>query len=237
MVTSTCLAGTPAMASTTAGGTTYRDASDQTVTKSQRRHASARRTRGRHRHKRPLLAAAPTPPIAQTTRQGQSATLMEANTGGQQYGAPNPAFAQTVPGSVAKILPNGLAAAPADAPAPIQQAIWAANKIIGLPYIWGGGHQSFQSRGYDCSGTVSYALHGGGLLDSPLDSSSFMSWGRSGAGQWFTVYTNPGHAYLVIAGIRLDTSAVGDPGGGSGPRWRPAMRSSRGFRARHLLGL
>jgi cell wall-associated NlpC family hydrolase len=157
-------------------------------------------------------------------------------TGGQVYGQPSPAQSQTVPGAVAKLLPDGLAAAPADAPVSVQQAIWTANKIIGLPYVYGGGHQAFQASGYDCSGTVSFALHGGNLLTSPLDSSEFMSWGERGKGQWITVYTNPGHAYAVIAGLRLDTSSAGDPHGGSGPRWRPALRSSRGFRVRHLVG-
>lgn len=160
-------------------------------------------------------------------------------TGGQAYGpsAPSgPPSGETVPGSVGKILRDGLAAAPADAPAAIQNAIWAANRIIGDPYVYGGGHGSFQSSGYDCSGTVSYALHGGNMLSSPLDSSSFMSWGAAGRGQWFTVWTNPGHAFLTIAGLRLDTSAAGDPHGGSGPRWRPLLRSKRGFQARHLPG-
>jgi cell wall-associated NlpC family hydrolase len=158
-------------------------------------------------------------------------------TGGQAYNEPTPAQAQTaVPGAVAKVLPDGLAAAPADAPPAVQQSIWAANKIIGMPYVYGGGHQAFQASGYDCSGTVSYALHGGNLLTSPLDSSEFMTWGERGKGQWITVYTNPGHAYVVLAGLRLDTSTAGDPHGLNGPRWRPTLRSSRGFRARHLGG-
>jgi hypothetical protein len=157
-------------------------------------------------------------------------------TGGQAYGQPNPAQSQRVPGAVAKLLPNGLAAAPADAPPPVQEAVWAANKIIGLPYVYGGGHQAFQASGYDCSGTVSYALHGGNLIDGPLDSSEFMSWGQRGKGQWITVYTNPGHAYAVIAGLRLDTSSAGDASGGRGPRWRPVLRSSHGYRARHPVG-
>ena len=123
------------------------------------------------------------------------------------------------------------------APAEVQQAIWAANRIIGMPYHYGGGHQRFEDSGYDCSGTVSYALHGGDLLDTPMDSSDFMSWGAAGKGDWITVYTNPGHAYTVIAGLRLDTSAAGDPSGAKGPRWRPTLRSNRGFRARHLAGL
>jgi hypothetical protein len=153
-------------------------------------------------------------------------------------GATGAANAQpTVPGVEAQIV-NGLAAAPAAAPDAVKQAIWAANRIIGRPYRYGGGHaRGFVDRGYDCSGTVSVALHGADLLDDPLDSSSFMRWGESGAGDWITVYSNPGHAYLVIAGLRLDTSAAGDPSGGKGPRWRPTLRSSRGFRARHPLGL
>jgi cell wall-associated NlpC family hydrolase len=114
----------------------------------------------------------------------------------------------TVPGAVAQLLPDGTAAAPADAPPQVQQAIFAANKIQAMPYVYGGGHGDFEDDGYDCSGTVSYALHGAGLLDSPLDSGSFMRWGEAGPGTWITVFTNPGHAYAVIAGLRLDTSAA-----------------------------
>jgi hypothetical protein len=157
----------------------------------------------------------------------------------------------TTPGEKAKLLPDGTAAAPADAPIAVQQAIWAANKLQDKPYVYGGGHGRFKDKGYDCSGTVSYALHGGKLLDSPLDSSSFMSWGRRGKGEWITVYTNPGHAYMVIAGLRLDTSRAGMYGARmsrrkfrhvaassleSGPRWRPVGRSSRGFERRHPVG-
>jgi hypothetical protein len=159
---------------------------------------------------------------------------------------PPPAPADiTVPGAVAQILPDGSAAAPADAPPQVQQAIFAANKIQAMPYVYGGGHGDFEDDGYDCSGTVSYALHGGGLLDSPLDSGSFMSWGERGKGLWITVYTNPGHAYAVIAGLRLDTSAASVTKTNTrkfkkalerGPRWRPTERSSRGFKARHPLG-
>ena len=157
-----------------------------------------------------------------------------ATTGGAQYGAP--AWHPTVDGFVAQLV-NGVAYAPAAAPIEVQKAIWAANRIIGKPYVYGGGHnRAFKSAGYDCSGTVSYALHGGGLLRSPLDSSSFMSWGQRGLGQWITVYTNPGHAFVVIAGLRLDTSAAGDPSGARGPRWRPTLRSSHGYRARHPIG-
>ena len=157
--------------------------------------------------------------------------------GGSAFGEGNPADAMQVAGDQAKLLSNGKAAAPAGAPEAVQQAIAAANQIIGRPYVYGGGHKSFLSRGYDCSGTVSFALHGGSLLRNPLDSSSFMRWGASGRGAWITVYTNPGHAFVVIAGLRLDTSAAGDRRGGKGPRWRPVLRSTSGFKARHPEGL
>ncbi len=134
------------------------------------------------------------------------------------------------------MLIGGRARAPHGAPAEVKQAIAAANRIVGKPYKYGGGHARIVDSGYDCSGTVSFALNGAGLLKTPLDSGSFMSWGERGKGRWITVYTNPGHAYTVIAGLRLDTSAAGDPSGRKGPRWRPALRSSRGFVARHPEG-
>jgi hypothetical protein len=137
----------------------------------------------------------------------------------------------------AKIV-NGIAYAPKNAPRQIANAIAAANKIVRMPYRYGGGHGSFKDSGYDCSGSVSYALHGGGLLSSPLDSSSFMHWGLGGKGRWITVYTNPGHAFMMIAGLRLDTSSQNRARGaapGSGPRWGYA-RSTSGFTARHPSG-
>ena len=156
------------------------------------------------------------------------------STGGAAYGV---VFQPTVPGVVAQIL-NGVAYAPDQAPDPVKQAIWAANQIVGMPYRLGGGHRlGFNDRAYDCSGTVSFALHGGDLLARPRDSSSFLRYGAAGKGQWITIYTNPGHAFAVIAGLRLDTSAAGDPSGLSGPRWRPNLRSTRGYRARHPVGL
>lgn len=134
----------------------------------------------------------------------------------------------------AQLSPDGRTAiAPQDAPQAVQDAINAANEITDTPYRYGGGHRSFRSSGYDCSGSVSYALHGGGLLDRPLDSTGFMRWARHGRGTWITVYANHGHAYTVIAGLRFDTSGRGE----NGPRWRPAHRSRRGFVARHPEGL
>ena len=113
--------------------------------------------------------------------------------------------------------------------------IAAANAIRDMPYVWGGGHGSFEASGYDCSGAVSYALHGGGFLDSPLDSTGFMSWGEPGAGNWITVYANSGHAYAVIAGLRWDTS----DSGGDGPSWADYSSSweqSQSFTATHPAG-
>jgi hypothetical protein len=143
-----------------------------------------------------------------------------------------------VRGSVGKII-RGVAYAPSYAPVQVQRAIWAGNQIRRTPYIWGGGHGSFKSQGYDCSGAVSFVLHVAGLLNAPMDSGSLMSWGRRGAGRWITVYTNPGHAFIEIAGVRFDTSAEADPHppSGSGPRWRPLFAHPSGFMARHPTGL
>lgn len=131
------------------------------------------------------------------------------------------------------LLPDGRAQAPSAAPMAVRRAIAAANRIIGKPYLYGGGHRRFRDRGYDCSGTVSYALRGASALTRPLDSTGLSRWGEPGPGQWITVFTNPGHAYVVIAGLRLDTSAEDDPGGAEGPRWRPLRRSDRGYVRRH----
>ena len=149
---------------------------------------------------------------------------------------PTPRPELLVPGSTARFV-DGLAAAPMSAPAAIQEIIWAGNELIGLPYIYGGGHASFISPGYDCSGTVSFALHGADLLASPEDSSEFEGWGSHGAGRWVAVFANPGHAYMTVAGLRLDTSAADDPTDQQGPRWRPLRPANEGFVVRHPLGL
>jgi cell wall-associated NlpC family hydrolase len=132
------------------------------------------------------------------------------------------------------LLLDQTALAPPSAPDPIKGAISAANLIVDQPYRWGGGHAAWRSRGYDCSGAVSYALAGGGLVDRPLTSGQFMSWGAPGPGQWLTIYANPGHVYAVIGGLRWDT--VGDASG-SGPRWHPLDAYPSGFTVRHLPGL
>lgn len=141
-----------------------------------------------------------------------------------------------VPGTTARFV-DGVAAAPEGVPAVIQDVIWAGNQMIGLPYIYGGGHGSFVSPGYDCSGTVSFALHGGDLLSTPEDSSEFERWGSHGAGRWVAIFANAGHAYMTVAGLRLDTSPAEDPANLEGPRWRPLRQTNAGFVVRHPLGL
>jgi len=132
------------------------------------------------------------------------------------------------------ILLTGVALAPPDAPEAVKGAINAANMIIGRPYIWGGGHASFYSHGYDCSGAVSFALFGGGLIPRPLASGELEGWGAPGPGKWITVYANAGHTFAEIAGLRWDT--VGDEQG-TGPRWHLATTSTAGFVVRHPPGL
>lgn len=118
-------------------------------------------------------------------------------------------------------------------PKPVRRVISAGNRIATAPYLWGGGHGSWKDSGYDCSGSLSYALHGGGLLDSPLNSTGFESWGEPGEGKWITIYANAGHAYMVIAGRRFDTTSRKL----TGNRWTNEMRSSSGYVARHPPGL
>ena len=129
-------------------------------------------------------------------------------------------------------LVDGLARAPDCAPRRIKLVIEAANKIAkGRDYCYGGGHSKFKSRCYDCSGSVSYALHGGRFIDQPLDSSGFMRWAHHGKGDWFTVYANSGHAFLMVAGLRFDTSDTR----GAGPGWARSMgaENQRDYRKRH----
>jgi membrane-bound lytic murein transglycosylase B len=139
----------------------------------------------------------------------------------------------TVSGAEAVLQPNGLAAAPTAAPPAVKAAIAAANSIATTPYVWGGGHASFYSYGYDCSGAVSFALYGAGLLDTPLTSGSLESYGEPGPGRWITIYANATHAYVVIAGLRWDT--VGDAHG-TGPRWHAEPPYPAGFVVRHPTG-
>lgn len=141
----------------------------------------------------------------------------------------------TVTGSRA-ILRHGIAYAPSRAPQSVKNAIWAANSLTRKPYEWGGGHGSFYDRGYDCSGTVSFALHGAGAIGAPLPSSDLMRFGERGRGRWMTIYARPGHTFAVIAGLRLDTTDFQN-GGNTGPRWHTDLRETRGFVARHPAGM
>jgi peptidoglycan hydrolase CwlO-like protein len=145
------------------------------------------------------------------------------------------AAAATGNASVGGIAVNtgGMVQPPAGAPAAVGQVMAAGNAIATLPYVWGGGHGSFQASGYDCSGSVSYALAAAGLLSSPLDSTGFESWGAPGPGQWITVYANSGHAFMVVAGWRFDTVALSQ----GGTRWSQSMTDTSGYVARHPPGL
>ncbi len=138
----------------------------------------------------------------------------------------------------AKLRKDGTAVAPSDAPANIQAAIAAGDAIHTYPYRWGGGHRTFTDTGYDCSGAVSYVLHAAGFLPSPMPSGPLASsWGTPGKGRWITVYANAGHAYMVVAGLRFDTSAVGERlNQGSGPRWRSTKRKATGYTAKFYPG-
>ena len=141
---------------------------------------------------------------------------------------------------VATLQADGSALAPPDAPRQVRKAINAANRIRFKPYIWGGGHRRWKAKGYDCSGAVSYVLHAAGLLKKrPMTSGDLARrWGSPGVGQWITVYANRGHTYAVIAGLRWDTSAVGESlRRGTGPRWRATARTSGGYTVKFFPGL
>jgi cell wall-associated NlpC family hydrolase len=133
------------------------------------------------------------------------------------------------------MLVNGRAIPPANAPAAVKKVIAAANKIRTKPYVYGGGHARWWDSGYDCSGAVSFALRGAGLIDTPMPSGSLAGWGSAGKGRWITVYANGGHAYAIIAGLRWDTAGVTN---GTGPRWHKSLKAkaSGPFTARHPEG-
>ncbi len=140
---------------------------------------------------------------------------------------------QLAPGDMAQIGPDGLAIAPASAPDQVKAIIAAGNQIASKPYKYGGGHGKWNDSGYDCSGSVSFALHGAGLLDDALTSGDFTDWGDPGPGQWVTIYGKASHAFMVVAGIRFDTSGRTR----NNTRWQADMRSTRGYTAVHPPGL
>lgn len=255
MLAIACIASSAAFARVAARGAQAADTGGTAPATGKRVSRHARRSRIGNTLQRTLGVHAPitakTPdieyggPIYEKTATGQivayvppaSAESITSATGGMPVAPGASAKPELlVPGSSAEIV-EGLAAAPMSAPAGIQEMIWAGNEIVGKPYIYGGGHQSFESRGYDCSGTVSYALHGASLIEVPMDSSEMMSWGGHGIGRWVTIFANPGHAYMTIAGLRLDTSSANDPSNLQGPRWRPLRPENSGFVKRHPNGL
>jgi len=143
-----------------------------------------------------------------------------------------PVTATTVtPPAPAALLDDGTASPPASAPAEVAAVIAAGNRIASLPYRWGGGHARWEDTGYDCSGSVGYALHGGGLLDASVTSGDLMAYGERGPGTWITIYANPDHVYMVVAGLRFDTS------GARPSRWQETPRSGAGYAVRHPAGL
>jgi hypothetical protein len=146
---------------------------------------------------------------------------------------PTTDVAPAAPGEEATIAPDGTAIAPASAPEEVKAMIAAGNEIHDFPYKYGGGHGKWHDTGYDCSGSMSYVLHCAALLDEALDSTGFMSWGESGKGQWVTNYANSSHSYMVIAGLRFDTSGRAE----DDSRWHTEMRSARGYTVRHPAGL
>ena len=151
-------------------------------------------------------------------------------TGGSPW---EPPAASEPAAEIAMAPDNRTAVAPAGAPPEVVEAVAAANRLTRKPYKWGGGHGRWRDSGYDCSGTVSYVLHAAGLLEGSRDSSGLMSFGARGKGEWITVYAHGGHAYMVIAGLRFDTSGRGE----DGPRWRLEPRSGRAYVKRHPVGL
>jgi len=170
------------------------------------------------------------------------AVAKSAGTGGAlpKNAAPPPKMAPEAPppiklgpGMKATVGPDGYAIVPQLAPPVVQAVIIAGNKIAKMPYIYGGGHGKWEDDGYDCSGSVSYALHGAGLLETSMPSGDFMDWGDPGPGQWITLYANGGHIFMVVAGLRFDTSGRS----GAGTRWQADMRSSSGYEVRHPPGL
>jgi cell wall-associated NlpC family hydrolase len=160
-------------------------------------------------------------------------------------------FVLIIPSTVADLFPDsgpvvsgkaarlrfGRAAAPKKAPLSVKRAIWAANQLRSKPYRYGGGHKSFDDRGYDCSGTISYVLGGAGLIATPMSSTEFRSYGERGPGKWITIYAREGHTFAVIAGLRLDTTPFDRYTGKWAPRWQTIYRPPQGFEARHPVGL
>jgi hypothetical protein len=171
-------------------------------------------------------------PAGMVTDEGAPATESTPTPGSTECSADPEGLRTCAPVAPATLV-EGVAAPTEAAPEAVKAAIAAANRIRTLPYIWGGGHARWASPGYDCSGAVSFALHGAGLITTSMDSGEMMNWGVPGKGRWITIYANAGHAFAVIDGVRWDTA--GDESG-TGPRWHPEMVSTAGYVARHPAG-
>lgn len=181
-----------------------------------------------------VVVALAVPGAAVAATGGASPPSGSSGSGQSSGGTPAAAPAPAGPKATAQIAANGrIATAPVGAPAGVKLAIAAANRLVRKPYVWGGGHRGFKSRGYDCSGSVSYVLHAVGVLDAPLVSGALAHWGQAGSGAWITVFANRGHAFMTIAGLRFDTAGAGE----SGPRWRVDAQESGRFAQRHPVGL
>jgi hypothetical protein len=169
------------------------------------------------------------------------ACLLPATASASSHASASGGAAYMPPPHKAKVV-NGQAIAPSDAPQQVKDIIAAANLIVSKPYRYGGGHAKFQDSGYDCSGSVSFALHGARLIKTPMDSSQLMHWGQGGAGRWVTIFSNSGHAFMMVAGLRFDTgyrdtfAAKHGAKPGTGPRWGK-KRPTSGFKIRHPNGL
>ena len=204
-----------------------------------RRRPPRRRVRRRHRQRRAPLRAAREPRGRRRPRRRRHLRAVQDRRRGRQArrrrrpvrGPSRPAARTRRQG--ARSRSTGLAIAPEGAPDAVKKIIAAGNRIATKPYKWGGGHGRWEDSGYDCSGSVSYALRGAGLLERPLASYDFFGWGESGKGRWVTIYTNSGHAYMVVAGLRFDTSGRG----ANGSRWQSATRDPGAFQVRHPAGL
>jgi hypothetical protein len=171
-------------------------------------------------------------PAGVSTDQGEPATEATPTPGSTEC-TTGPEGIRTCAPVTPAALVEGVAVPPENAPAPVKAAVAAANLIRTRPYIWGGGHAKWWSPGYDCSGAVSFALHGAGLIQTPMDSGEMMNWGAPGKGRWITIYANEGHAWAVIDGVRWDTAGDSE---GTGPRWHPELASTTGYVVRHPAG-
>jgi cell wall-associated NlpC family hydrolase len=239
---------TPAPARAAAAGESVPSVSRAVLAEMTRREGTPRavvRLARKHARQRARIAAARAAAVARAA--AAAAARRAANAAGPGYWVDHgaTAVAQSAPSSPAEsawlqggrggwVEGSGFARAPVNAPDAIRRVILAGNAIARSPYLWGGGHGRWQDAGYDCSGSVSYALAQGGMLGYTLTSGQLMNWGSPGPGKWLTIYANEGHVFMYVAGLRFDTSGRA---GDHASRWQLTPRSADGFVARHYPGL